>query len=422
MKSLIKNAQVFVNNQLSTDDVLIENGKFSKIAPQISIEDAQVIDAKDNLVAPGLVDIHVHFREPGQVHKETIKTGTLASAHGGFTTVGAMPNVIPVPDDASKFTKQLTLNKENSLIKTLQYAPVTKDETSDELVDIEGLAKLGAFAFSNDGHGIMNAQSMFTAMERIAAIDSHLAAHVEDKNLFNKGVINFGSASRRLGLPGIQQVAETSQLARDLVLAKETGVHYHVCHISTKDGVELVRMAKDAGINVTCEASPHHLLLSDKDILTDDANFKMNPPLRSEEDRLALIAGLQDGTIDMIATDHAPHAADEKNQGFKKSAFGITGIETAFPLMYTNLVKTGLISLEKLLDLMAYNPAQIFKLDAGEIKVGQAADFTILNLTNEYEIKTSDFLSKGKNSPFMGQQVYGQAEQTYVDGQQVYSK
>jgi len=422
MKSLIKNAQVFVNNQLSTDDVLIENGKFSKIAPQISIEDAQVIDAKDNLVAPGLVDIHVHFREPGQVHKETIKTGTLASAHGGFTTVGAMPNVIPVPDDAIKFTKQLTLNKENSLIKTLQYAPVTKDETSDELVDIEGLAKLGAFAFSNDGHGIMNAQSMFTAMERIAAIDSHLAAHVEDKNLFNKGVINFGSASRRLGLPGIQQVAETSQLARDLVLAKETGVHYHVCHISTKDGVELVRMAKDAGINVTCEASPHHLLLSDKDILTDDANFKMNPPLRSEEDRLALIAGLQDGTIDMIATDHAPHAADEKNQGFKKSAFGITGIETAFPLMYTNLVKTGLISLEKLLDLMAYNPAQIFKLDAGEIKVGQAADFTILNLTNEYEIKTSDFLSKGKNSPFMGQQVYGQAEQTYVDGQQVYSK
>jgi len=183
MKSLIKNAQVFVNNQLSTDDVLIENGKFSKIAPQISIEDAQVIDAKDNLVAPGLVDIHVHFREPGQVHKETIKTGTLASAHGGFTTVGAMPNVIPVPDDAIKFTKQLTLNKENSLIKTLQYAPVTKDETSDELVDIEGLAKLGAFAFSNDGHGIMNAQSMFTAMERIAAIDSHLAAHVEDKNL-----------------------------------------------------------------------------------------------------------------------------------------------------------------------------------------------------------------------------------------------
>ncbi len=422
MKSLIKNAQLFYDHKLSNVDVLIEDGKFTKIANDIPAGDIDVIDANNELVAPGLVDVHVHFREPGQVHKETIKTGTLASAHGGFTTVGAMPNVTPVPDDADKFKKQLALNKENSLIKTLQYAPVTKDETSDELVDIEGLAKLGAFAFSNDGHGIMNAQSMFTAMERIAAIDSHLAAHVEDKNLFNKGVINFGSASRRLGLPGIQQVAETSQLARDLVLAKETGVHYHVCHISTKDGVELVRMAKDAGINVTCEASPHHLLLSDKDILTDDANFKMNPPLRSEEDRLALIAGLQDGTIDMIATDHAPHAVEEKNQGFKKSAFGITGIETSFPLMYSRLVKTGLISLEKLLDLMAYNPAKIFNLNAGEIKVGQAADFTILNLDNEYEIKTEDFLSKGKNSPFVGQNVFGLVEQTYVDGEKVYSK
>jgi len=268
----------------------------------------------------------------------------------------------------------------------------------------------------------MNAQSMFTAMERIAAIDSHLAAHVEDKNLFNHGVINFGSASKRLGLPGIQQVAETSQLARDLMLAKETGVHYHVCHISTKDGVQLVRMAKDAGINVTCEVSPHHLLLSDKDILTDDANFKMNPPLRSEEDRQALIAGLQDGTIDMIATDHAPHAANEKNQGFEKSAFGIAGIETSFPLMYSRLVKTGIISLEKLLNLMTENPAKIFKLsNTGAIKVGQAADFTIINLDDEYEIKKADFLSKGTNSPFIGQKVHGEVIQTYVNGECIYS-
>jgi len=423
MKLLIKNAKLFYAKRLVNCDVLVEDGKFKKIADHLVEPDAKVIDAKFNLVTPGLVDIHVHFREPGQVYKETIKTGTEASAHGGFTTVGAMPNVIPVPDDAEKFTKQLALNESNSVINTLQYAPVTKDETSDELVDIEGLAKLGAFAFSNDGHGIMNAQSMFTAMQRIAAIHSHLAAHVEDKNLFNKGVINFGEASQRLGLPGIQQVAETSQLARDLILAKETGVHYHVCHISTADGVQMVRMAKDAGINVTCEVSPHHLLLSDQDILTDDANFKMNPPLRSEKDRLALIAGLQDGTIDMIATDHAPHAESEKNQGFEKSAFGITGIETSFPLMYTKLVKTNIISLEKLLDLMTENPAKIFDIkEAGTIKLGQKADFTIINLDDEYEIKKADFLSKGTNSPFIGEKVFGEVVKTYANGECVYSK
>lgn len=422
-KLLIKNVKLFYANKLINCDILVENGRFTQIAENIVAKDSQIIDAKFQLVTPGLVDVHVHFREPGQVHKETIATGSEASAHGGFTTVGAMTNVIPVPDDAEKFAKQIELNQTNSIINTLQYAPVTKAETSDELVDIETLSKLGAFAFSNDGHGIMNAQSMFQAMEQIAAVHSYLAAHVEDKNLFNRGVINFGSVAQRLGLPGIQQVAETSQLARDLVLAKETGVHYHVCHISTKDSVQLVRMAKDAGINVTCEVSPHHLILSDQDILTDDANFKMNPPLRSEVDRQALIDGLQDGTIDMIATDHAPHAENEKNQGFEKSAFGITGIETAFPMMYTKFVKTGIISLEKLLQLMATKPATIFGLkEAGSIKLGQTADFAIINLEEPFEIKKSAFLSKGTNSPFIGQMVLGQVKQTYVNGKCVYSK
>lgn len=423
MKLLIKNAKLFYANKLINCDVLIEDGKFKHIAENIVATDAKIVDAGFKLVTPGLIDVHVHFREPGQVHKETIKTGTLASAHGGFTTVGAMPNVIPVPDNIEKFQEQRKLNQANSVINTLQYAPVTKNETSDELVDIEKLVELDAIGFSNDGHGIMNAETMYEAMERIAAVNSHLAAHVEDKNLFNHGVINFGIASKRLGLPGIKQVAETSQLARDLVLAKETGVHYHVCHISTKDGVQLVRMAKDAGINVTCEVSPHHLLLSDQDIVTDDANFKMNPPLRSESDRQALIAGLQDGTIDMIATDHAPHAENEKNQGFAKSAFGITGIETSFPLMYTHLVKTGLISIEKLLQLMTENPAQDFNLSqAGFIKLGQKADFTIIDLDDNYEIKRTEFLSKGTNSPFIGQKVFGKIEQTYVNGNCVYSK
>ena len=419
MKTVIKNGQVFYQGSLQKTNLLIEDGKVKAIGYTGSAD--KKINAQDKLVTPGLVDIHVHFREPGQVHKETIATGTKASAHGGFTTVGAMPNVTPVPDDLEKFAKQVKLNQKNSLIKTYQYAPVTKDETSDQVVDIEGMKKAGAFAFSNDGHGIMNAQSMYSAMERIASVNSHLAAHVEDKNLFNKGVINFGSASQRLGLPGIKQVAETSQLARDLVLAKETGVHYHVCHISTKDGVELVRMAKDAGINVTCEASPHHLLLSDADIKTDDANFKMNPPLRTPMDREALLAGIADGTIDMIATDHAPHAENEKNQGFEKSAFGITGIETSFPLMYTHLVKTGLISLEKLLALMATDPARIFGLkQAGKIEIGQAADLTVIDLNQEFTIEKADFLSKGTNSPFIGQKVFGQVEQTLVNGQTVY--
>ncbi|TGD25371.1 dihydroorotase [Companilactobacillus suantsaicola] len=419
MKTVIKNGQVFYQGSLQKTNLLIEDGKVKAIGYNGSAD--KEINAQDKLVTPGLVDIHVHFREPGQVHKETIATGTKASAHGGFTTVGAMPNVTPVPDDLEKFAKQVELNQKNSLIKTYQYAPVTKDETSDQVVDIEGMKKAGAFAFSNDGHGIMNAQSMYSAMERIASVNSHLAAHVEDKNLFNKGVINFGSASQRLGLPGIKQVAETSQLARDLVLAKETGVHYHVCHISTKDGVELVRMAKDAGINVTCEASPHHLLLSDADIKTDDANFKMNPPLRTPMDREALLAGIADGTIDMIATDHAPHAENEKNQGFEKSAFGITGIETSFPLMYTHLVKTGLISLEKLLALMATDPARIFGLkQAGKIQIGQAADLTVIDLNQEFTIEKADFLSKGTNSPFIGQKVFGQVEQTLVNGQTVY--
>ncbi|WP_334352416.1 dihydroorotase [Companilactobacillus sp. HBUAS56257] len=419
MKTLIKNGQIFYQGSLQKTNLLIEDGKVKAIGYTGPVD--KEIDAQNELVTPGLVDIHVHFREPGQVHKETIATGTKASAHGGFTTVGAMPNVTPVPDDLEKFAKQVELNQKNSIIKTYQYAPVTKDETSDQVVDIEGMQKAGAFAFSNDGHGIMNAQSMYSAMERIANVKSHLAAHVEDKNLFNKGVINFGSASQRLGLPGIKQVAETSQLARDLVLAKETGVHYHVCHISTKDSVELVRMAKDAGINVTCEASPHHLLLSDADIKKDDANFKMNPPLRTPEDRQALLAGIADGTIDMIATDHAPHAESEKNQGFEKSAFGITGIETSFPLMYTHLVKTGLISLEKLLALMATDPARIFGLNqAGKIEIGQAADLTMIDLNREYTIEKADFLSKGTNSPFIGQKVFGQVEQTLVNGQTVY--
>ncbi|MFD1418251.1 dihydroorotase [Companilactobacillus keshanensis] len=417
---LIKNANLFYAKQVIKSDLLIEDDKITQIADEINERADKIIDADNKLVAPGLVDVHVHFREPGQVHKETILTGSKAAAHGGFTTVGAMPNVIPVPDNVDDFKNQLELNKQ-SVIKTLQYAPVTMNETEDKLSPIEDLAKLGAMAFSNDGHGINNAKTMFDAMLRIKAVNSHLAAHVEDQNLFNKGVINAGPVAEEFGLPAIERVAETSQLARDLILAKETGVHYHVCHLSTADGVKLIRMAKDAGINVTCEVTPHHLLLSDSNIIKDDANYKMNPPLRSENDRRDLIDGLLDGTIDMIATDHAPHAENEKNQGFLKSAFGITGIETSFPLMYSRFVKTSLMSLEQLLELMTNKPAQIFNLSAGEIKIGADADLTIIDLNKSFEIKKEDFISKGMNSPFIGQEVYGQIQKTFVKGQEVYS-
>ncbi|WP_125762556.1 dihydroorotase [Companilactobacillus hulinensis] len=420
---LIKNAKLLYDNKLINSDVLIDDGQFVKIAPFIGSRADEVINAERNLVIPGLVDVHVHFREPGQVHKETIKTGSAAAAHGGFTTVGAMPNVTPVPDSVEKFKHQMELNKQ-SKINLLQYAPITLDETSDKLSPIEDLATAGAFAFSNDGHGINNAKTMFNAMQRIAQIGSHLAAHVEDQNLFNKGVINAGDTATRLGLPAIERVAETSQLARDLLLAKETGVHYHVCHISTRDSVDLIRIAKDAGINVTCEVTPHHLLLSDEDIKDDDANFKMNPPLRSESDRRALIAGVLDGTIDMIATDHAPHAEDEKNKGFLKSAFGITGIETSFPLMYRLFVKSGVMTVEKLVYLMATRPAEIFGLEAGKVELDKPADFTIIDLDEEYHFEQGDFLSKGFNTPFVGEDwdVFGRIKQTYVNGENVYSE
>lgn len=421
MELLIKNAKLFYDNNILNRDLLIKDGKFAQVQEKIEAPQATVIDAKNNLVTPGLVDVHVHFREPGQTHKETISTGSRASAHGGFTTVMAMPNVTPVPDTIEKFQAQLTLNQKESLIHTLQYAPVTKDEVSSQLVDIDKLHQAGAFAFSNDGHGIGNAKSMFDAMEEIASFKGVLAAHVEDQDLFDHGVINQGPTAKKLGLPAINEAAETSQLARDLILAKQTGVHYHVCHISTAESVNLVRIAKDAGINVTCEVTPHHSLLSDQDIVGDDANFKMNPPLRSEKDRTALIEGIQDGTIDMIATDHAPHAVDEKNQGFLKSAFGITGIETSFALMYTHLVEQGVMTLGGLLQLMSAKPADLFGLkNAGQILFDRPADFTIIDLDNAYTIDKAEFLSKGVNSPFIGEKVRGRVLKTFVAGKQVY--
>ncbi|MGO1336863.1 MAG: dihydroorotase [Leuconostoc fallax] len=419
---LIKNAKILSDNQQTIQrDILIQDGTIKEIGDNLSDVQADVFDAQGHFLTPGLVDVHVHFREPGFEYKETIQTGSLAAARGGFTTVMAMPNLNPVPDDQAKLAAQIARNQENSVIHVEQIGAISKDLTDHTINDIQGMTEAGAIAFSNDGKGVQTADTMLQAMTAAAKAKRPLIAHLEDDTLLHGGVMNDGEVSQQLGLPGITGLAESSQLARDLVIAKVTGVHYHVAHISTKESVALVRMAKSQGVHVTAEVSPHHLLLSDDAIQKDDAYFKMNPPLRAQEDREALIAGLIDGTIDMIATDHAPHGTEEKQKSFAVAPFGITGIETSFQLLYTHLVKSGLLSLGTLIDRMLIAPVKAFHLDAPtQIAVGQRADLALFDLTHLTTIAVDDFLSKGKNTPFIGWQVYGETQATWVSGQQVY--
>ncbi|MEJ6400550.1 dihydroorotase [Nicoliella lavandulae] len=417
MKTLIQNARL--NDQLV--NILIQDGKIAAIEPGLTTPADQIFDAHHHQVIPGLVDVHVHFRDPGLTYKETIATGSKASAHGGFTTVFAMPNVKPVVDTPEAFENMLVKNREDGVIKIKQYAAISGDLTADHLTDIRKMAELGAIAFTNDGHGVQTADTMYQAMQMAAAVNRPIIAHVEDDSLIHGGVMNAGPAADRLGLPGMSSLSESAQLARDLVLAYATGCHYHVAHISTKESVELVRMAKARGMHVTAEVSPHHLLLDDAMIEMDNPMMKMNPPLRSPEDRAALIAGLLDGTIDMVATDHAPHSADEKRGSMKTASFGIVGIETAFSLIYTHFVKSGLVDLDTALRWMVTNPINAFNLtDAGQLRVGDAADLAIMDLDHAFEIDAAEFLSKGKNSPFIGDTVYGKTIATFVDGKQVY--
>ncbi|MBU7455604.1 dihydroorotase [Leuconostoc fallax] len=421
---LIKNAKILSDNQQTIQrDILIQDGTIKEIGDNLSDVQADVFDAQGHFLTPGLVDVHVHFREPGFEYKETIQTGSLAAARGGFTTVMAMPNLNPVPDDQAKLAAQIARNQENSVIHVEQIGAISKDLTDHTINDIQGMTEAGAIAFSNDGKGVQTADTMLQAMTAAAKAKRPLIAHLEDDTLLHGGVMNDGEVSQQLGLPGITGLAESSQLARDLVIAKVTGVHYHVAHISTKESVALVRMAKSQGVHVTAEVSPHHLLLSDDAIQKDDAYFKMNPPLRAQEDREALIAGLIDGTIDMIATDHAPHGTEEKQKSFAVAPFGITGIETSFQLLYTHLVKSGLLSLGTLIDRMLIAPVKAFHLDAPtQIAVGQRADLALFDLTHLTTIAVDDFLSKGKNTPFIGWQVYGETQATWVSGQQVYQR
>ena len=419
MTTVIKNGYIYTGGEIVHGDLLIKNGVISAIGTGLKAEN--IIDAKNKLVSPGLVDVHVHYRDPGQTDKENVRTGSLAAAHGGFTTVCAMPNVVPVPNTPELMSKMVQNNCENGVVHILQYAPITVNEDTNEIPDYAALKKAGCVALSNDGKGVQNAGTMYLAMQRAQANNLIIAEHAQDDSLFKHGVINEGQKASEFNLAPITELAETTQIARDLLLAQKTGVHYHVCHVSTKKGVELIRIAKSKGINVTCEVAPHHLLLGEEDIINDNANFKMNPPLRTKGDQKALLAGLLDGTIDMIATDHAPHTASDKQNGFATAAFGIVGSETAFCELYTKFVKTGIFTLEQLLNWLTLAPANAFGLKkAGKIALGQPADIAIFDLQKKEAINSANFKSKGNNTPFNNDAVYGQTVLTMVDGQIVF--
>ncbi|WP_087946143.1 dihydroorotase [Schinkia azotoformans] len=421
---LLKNARTFnFAGDLEKKDILIENGIITRIEDVIKQDTVEnVRDVEGKIVTPGFVDLHVHLREPGGEKKETIETGTLAAARGGYTTVAAMPNTRPVPDTKEQLEWLQNRIKETAKVRVLPYASITIRELGEELTDFKSLKDAGAFAFTDDGVGVQTAGMMLDAMKKAAELDMAIVAHCEDNSLINKGAVHEGEFSKKHGVNGIPSVCESVQIARDVLLAEAAGCHYHVCHISTKESVRAVRDAKRAGINVTAEVTPHHLLLCDEDIPGLDTNYKMNPPLRGREDRDALIEGLLDGTIDFIATDHAPHTEEEKAWKMTEAPFGIVGLETAFPLLYTHFVQSGKMALKQLIDYLTIKPCETFGLPYGKIEVGSIADLVVLDVEKEEEIDSSTFLSKGRNTPFNGWNCKGWNVLTIANGKIVWEK
>ncbi len=369
------------------------------------------VDLSKYAIFPGFCDVHVHFREPGFSYKETIKSGSMAAAAGGYTAVCTMPNLNPVPDSAEHLKEQLAIIKNDAVISVYPYAAITKMQAGIELSKMDELVEK-SIAFSDDGRGVQNDELMRSAMLKAKELGKMIVAHCEVNDLLNGGYIHDGEYAKEHGHRGICSESEYKQIERDLRIAKEIGCAYHVCHISAKESVDLIRKAKTEGVNVTCETAPHYLVLDDSD-LREDGRFKMNPPLRSKDDRLALIEGVRDGTIDMIATDHAPHSAEEKTRGLEKSAFGIVGIETAFAVMYTHLVKKGIITLEKLIELLTINPLNRFGIKP-------TMDFSVWDLEREFTVDSSQFLSKGRATPFENEKLFGVNLLTVCDGKIVY--
>ncbi|WP_421384500.1 dihydroorotase [Bacillus salacetis] len=417
MTTIIKNAKwLEANGTITTKDVKIVDQHIADIGENLKEENAELFDAEGLLLLPGFVDLHVHLREPGGEKKETIETGTKAAARGGYTTLAAMPNTRPVPDNVETFQWLNERIKETAKVRVLPYASITERQVGKTLTDFPALKESGAFAFTDDGVGVQEAGKMYEAMKAAAAVDMAIVAHCEDNSLIYGGSVHEGKFSKENGFKGIPSICESVQIARDVLLAEAADCHYHVCHISTKESVRVVRDAKKAGIKVTAEVTPHHLLLTEDDIPGDDANYKMNPPLRSKEDRDALIEGLLDGTIDFIATDHAPHTAEEKSEGIALAPFGIVGLETAFPLLYTNFVEKEIFTLNQLVDWMTKKPSQTFKLPYGTLEIGSFADITLVDLKETRGIDPETFLSKGKNTPFGGWECKGWPKATFTEG------
>lgn len=418
MNYIIKNGKILnENGHLLTMDIRVKDGSIKEIGENLTNLGEKEIDAKGNLITPGFIDLHIHLREPGGEHKETIDTGTLAAAKGGFTTVACMPNTKPVPDTPEQMKWLMNRIQDTAHVRVLPYAAITKTLTGNELTNFTGLKEMGAFAFTDDGVGVQTAGMMYEAMKRAAALNMAVVAHCEDNSLIYGGAVHEGEFSKKHGIAGIPSICESVHIARDVLLAEAAGCHYHVCHISTKESVRVVRDAKKAGIKVTAEVTPHHLLLCDEDIPELDTNYKMNPPLRSKEDRAALIEGLLDGTIDFIATDHAPHTSEEKAKGMNAAPFGIVGLETAFPLLYTHFVEKGIFTLKQLVDWLTIAPANAFGLTLGKLEVGSIADLTIIDLAHAEKINPDEFKSKGKNTPFTHWLCQGWPVATMVGGE-----
>ena len=410
MKVLFRNASVYKNGEFEKHDMLFDGASLSIFTGDVSRIDCSVFD--NIAIFPGFCDVHVHLREPGFSYKETIASGTLASARGGYTAVCSMPNLSPTPDSVENLKRQTDIIERDAAIAVFPYGTITQGQKGCVLSDMEGLCD-NVIGYSDDGKGVQSDSMMLEAMNKAHRLSKIIVAHCEDESLLHGGYIHDGEYARAHGHRGICSESEYGQIARDLELVKKSGCKYHVCHISTKESVEIIRAAKANGIDVTCETGPHYLVLSDSDLM-EEGRFKMNPPIRGEDDRKALIEGIKDGTIDVIATDHAPHSAEEKSKGLEKSNMGVVGIETAFPVSYTYLVKTGIITLERLVELLSVKPRARFGITSD---VG----FTIFDLGDEYEIDPDDFLSMGKSTPFAGMKVCGRCLATVYNGKLVYA-
>lgn len=424
MGTLIRNGRVIdpASGKDGIYDILVEDGMIAGVDASIPKGDNDIIDAAGCFVMPGLVDLHVHFREPGFEYKETIKTGSMAATHGGVTTVFPMPNTKPVIDSVDMYDKVQTIIDRDAVVNVHQVASVTLRQQGETPVDVAALKKAGCIAISEDGKSVMNSQVYREAMKAAAAEDMLVMAHCEDKNLVNGGALNEGVASRRYHVNGITNAVEDVIVARDILLSKETGCRLHLCHCSTADSVKLIKAAKDEGLKVTGEVCPHHFMLCDEDIIEDNADYKMNPPLRSRADMEAVREGLRNGTMDVISTDHAPHSAEEKAKPIGAAPFGITGIETSLCLTYTGLVLTGILTPMQMVEKMSYNPAKIAGIDRGTLLPGRPADIIIVNVDDEIVIDRNNFISKGHNTPFDGYKVKGIVEYTIVGGKIVYKR